>query len=167
MMRRDWGWLGSAAVGSGLYLSGCYTTATVAKIDPLPTRYPVSASPQYVDEQDRIVTERDYQVVRSFAFERVVEAPRHESTQSKLDLAPRLNAIMQSSGGDAVTNLKIEPTAYDHRSHAASSVLKSMGWIFGTVGAMTLVMGLARDDENSQDFKLLGGIFTGIGVAVT
>ncbi len=106
-----------ALLGFALLLSGCYTTKNVVVVPPLETRYPVSASAEYVDPSGAIVTEQKYSVKNSFSFEKTVAAPRHDSQLAELRLESDLDRFVEASRGDAVTNLRIRATEYDAGSH--------------------------------------------------
>lgn len=150
-------------------VAGCYTTTNVATLAPLHTAYPVSASPQYVDQHGNIVTEKDYQVVQPFAFSRVVAAPPHSETVTPLAFEPDLDRIMSTAGGDAITSMKVAATNYDVGSHGSSAAWKITGWTFGLTGATFAVIGAAVGDDPQAGTQLgtnliiAGGITAGIG----
>lgn len=146
-------------------LTGCYTTKNVVSVPPLETRYPVSASPQFVDANGTIVTDADYAVSKSFAFEKTMDAPRHESRQAALRLEYDLDRLVSEGQGDAVTNLRIEATEYDTGSHGSSAGLQIMGWSFSLAGGAILATGLAvENDAMRKVFVPMGSATLGIGL---
>ncbi len=151
----------SVALCAGV-CAGCYTTKNVVAVSPLETRYPVSATAQYVDGSGNIITEREYQVVKPFEFERTMTGPRHSETEARLALEPELDRFVQSSNGEAVTDLKIEAVEYDSGSHGSAAGWKIMGWTFGISGATFLVVG-AADKDLSDVFIPMGAVFAGLG----
>jgi hypothetical protein len=160
----------AAVLGPLAVLAGCYTTTNVATLAPLHTAYPVSASPQYVDQSGNLVTEKDYQVVQPFAFNRVVAAPPHSETVTALAVEPDLDRIMSTTRGDAITSVKIAATRYDAGSHGPAAGWKILGWTFGLCGATLVVTGLAVGDDPQTGtnfgtrFTATGAVLTGIGV---
>lgn len=147
-----------------LATSGCYTTSNVVTMGQLRTKYPVSASGQYVDASGTVVTENEYEVVKPFEFERSIEAERHEDTETELKLQPALDEFLAQAQGDAVTDMKIYATEYDTGSHGSSAGWKIMGWSFGLTGATFLVTGAAVGDEMGGTFMTLGAVFAGVGL---
>lgn len=128
-----------------LACTGCYTTKHVVTVAPLETRFPVSASGQYFDASGSIVGAKGYAVRQPFAFDRVVQAPRHDTTETRLSLESDLEQLVAASGGDAVTDLKIEGTSYDPGSHYSSARWSYLGWTFGLIGGAAVGVGLAED----------------------
>jgi hypothetical protein len=126
---------------------GCYRTTNVATLTPLHTVYPVSASSQYVAPGGAIVTEKQYQVVQPFSFQRAIQAAPHEETLTALALQPDLDRIMSTSRGDAITDMRISATNYDAGSHGPAAGWKILGWTFGLTGATLAVTGLAVGDN--------------------
>ena len=160
----------AAVLGPLALLAGCYKTTNVATLTPLHTAYPVSASPQYVDQSGQIVTEKDYEVVQPFSFNRIVQAPPHEETVTALAFEPDLDRIMNTSQGDAITNMQVAATNYDVGSHSSAAGWKIAGWTFGITGATFLVAGAAiRDDPQTEpkigtNLMVTGAVCAGIGV---
>lgn len=147
------------------FLSGCYTTTNVVTVKPLRTKYPVSASAQYVDANGDIVTDEHYDVVESFQFEKRVEVRIHEEDETMLQLEADLDRILAEHRGDALTQVSIAGTDYDPGSHSSAATWKLMGWTFGLMGAATLGLGLAVDEEPRTILLTMGGVFLGVGVA--
>jgi hypothetical protein len=131
-------------------------------VTPLDTKYPVSASGAFVDSSGSIVDSKQYASVKSFEFERTVSAPRHSETEARLALEPELDALVNQSGGDAVTELKIEGIDYQPGSHYTSALWKQWGWMFGVTGATFLVVGAANEDLRGS-FVPAGAVIAGIG----
>lgn len=160
----------AAVLGPLAVLAGCYTTTNVATLAPLHTAYPVSASPQYVDQSGNIVTEKDYQVVQPFTFNRIVQAPTHSETVTPLAFEPDLDRIMSTTQGDAITSMKVAATNYDTGSHGPAAGWKILGWTFGICGATLAVTGLAVGDDPQNGtnfgtrFTVTGGVLAGVGV---
>jgi len=144
--------------------TGCYTTQNVVTMSPLETRYPVSASGQYVDGSGAVVNDDQYQVERPFSFEKTVTSPRHETTEAPLKLEPELDRIMAQGQGDAITNLKVEAVNYDHGSHGSAAGWKIMGWSFALTGGTFLAVGAASSNDKIRDvFVPVGAVTAGIG----
>lgn len=143
--------------------AGCYTTTNTVTLAPLRTHYPVSASPQYVDAQGKIVTDEEYDVVQSFEFERKVEAPRHDDTESSLKLEAELDRALAQSNGDAITEMSVYASDYDPGSHGSAAGWKIMGWTFGLTGLTFVGLGAAMDSDVSGTFFVVGGVMAGLG----
>jgi hypothetical protein len=146
---------------------GCYTTSNVVSLPPLETAYPVSASSSYVSSEGTIVEKDGYRALPSFAFEKAVQSPRHAETSTVLRLEPDLDRLVKASGGDAITNLRIEPIDYDSGSHDSAARTNHTGWVFaiGGLGALS-VGGLAAahsDGDNARMGLAIGGAFAGAG----
>jgi hypothetical protein len=148
---------------AALLCSGCYTTTHVVNVPPLRTKYPVSASGQYIDNGGALVTEDQYQVVQSFDFKKTVEAPRHEASEATLKLEAELDQILAQHQGDALTQVNIAATDYDPGSHGSAAGWKILGWTLGLTGATFAVAGAASDYE-SEGLIAVGGVFLGLGV---
>ncbi|HEX2734712.1 MAG TPA: hypothetical protein VHM70_24070 [Polyangiaceae bacterium] len=153
---------GAVLTLSGALLSGCYTTTNVVTMTPLKTKYPVSASGQYLDANGAIVTEDNYQVLKEFDFQKQVESPRHETTETRLKLEADLDRILAEQHGDALTDVKIVATQYDPGSHGSAAGWKIMGWSFGVTGATLMVAGASIDDGGP--LIGVGGVVLGVGV---
>lgn len=146
----------------GLLCSGCYTSRNVVTVTSLDTKYPVSASGQFLDSGGAIVTEKQYSVVAPFDFEKTVTAPRHSSAETRFALEPELDRLVSQHGGDAVTELKIEGIDYRTGSHSTSAFWKQWGWMFGLTGGTFLVVGAADSDLRGA-FIPTGAVVAGIG----
>jgi hypothetical protein len=159
----------AAVLGPLAVLAGCYTTTNVATLAPLHTAYPVSASRQYVDQSGQIVTEKDYQVVQPFSFDRIVQAPPHEATATALALEPDLDRILSAARGDAITNMKIVATDYDAGSHGTSAAWKISGWFFGVTGVALVVAGASVGNDpqagthDGDNLLIAGAVTAGVG----
>lgn len=144
--------------------TGCYRTSNTVTLEPLETKVPVSASGQYVDAQGKIVNEAQYEVVDSFQFEQQVRAPRHDKTETKLDIDEEIDSIVAQAGGQAVTDLRIEATGYDSGSHEPAAMWKQMGWMFLGTGAGLFVVGVAANDPEVNDVMYpAAAVFAGLG----
>jgi len=147
---------------------GCYSTSNVARMPPLETSYPVSASPSYVSVDGTIVDPSEYRVVDSFGFERQVAGPRHTDSDTTLHLEPDLDRIVHKAHGDAVTQLKVDVIDYDPGSHQVSAGLKQIGWMFSLSGACGLALGGAmaanHDSDNATGALAAGGAFAALGL---
>jgi hypothetical protein len=148
-----------------LAVPGCYRTANVASLPPLETAYPVSASSSYVSSEGAIVRKTDYRALPSFAFEKALKSPRHTQTNAALRLEPELDRLVAASGGDAITNLRVEPIDYDFGSHDSAARASHAGWVFaiGGLGALS-VGGLAAahsDGDNARIGLTIGSAFAG------
>jgi hypothetical protein len=154
----------SLACAAAIVTTGCYTTTNVATMGPLHTKYPVSASGQYVDSSGAIVVENEYTVVKPFEFDRPIEGARHDDTETEIVLQPELDRILAESQGDAVTDIKIYAADYDTGSHGSSAGWKVMGWTFGLTGATFLVTGAAVGGDAAEPLLIVGGVFGGIGL---
>jgi hypothetical protein len=161
-------WRGALGLGLLVAANGCYWTANVATFSPLKTSYPVSASPQYIDGDGTIVTENQYQVVAPFEFTHTVEGPRHEETETRINLEPNLDPIVAKAQGDAVTHMKIDGAEYRSGSHGSSGGLKLVGWSFSLLGGMALtVAAVVTAGDHPERATLLwgmGGATAGAGV---
>lgn len=152
-----------AALAAGaLFTTGCYTTTHVVNVTPLKTKYPVSASGQFLDESGAIVTEDGYTVVSAFDFNRQLEAPRHATTTTRLELEDELNRILSEKQGDAMTDVRIVATDYDPGSHGSAAGWKIMGWTFGLSGATLMAVGAGAED--ATPLLAVGGVLLGVGV---
>lgn len=151
-----------AGMATCFLLSGCYTTKNVVAVTPLETKYPVSASGEYVDASGNVVNAKQYGQVKPFEFERTIQAPRHSTTETRLALEPELDRIVAQSGGDAITDLKIEGIAYEPGSHYTSALWKQWGWAFGVSGGVFLIAG-AADEDLRGSFIPVGLVLGGIG----
>lgn len=161
MTRLGSGVLSVLALGA----TGCYTTHNVATLSPLDTAYPVSASSQYVDRSGAVVDDEGYTVERPFEFEKTVSAPRHESTETALELRPELDRLLASSHGDAITNLKVQAVRYEAGSHVSAANWKILGWTCGLSGGALLAAGAATDRDTIRSPLLTtGAVFAGVGV---
>jgi hypothetical protein len=150
----------------GLFAAGCYTTTNVARLEPLHTAYPVSASAQYVDGDGQIVTENEYSVVQPFSFDQRIEAPRHGSAHTALVLQPDLDRIVAASRGDAITKLKLQAIDYDVGSHRHAAGWKQFGWLFGVTGLLGITAGVARGGDNGTVTAEVSAGIAGFGVAL-
>jgi hypothetical protein len=154
-----------ALLGFALLLNGCYTTKNVVVVPPLDTRYPVSASGQFVDANGAIVTEQQYSVKNSFSFERTVAGPRHDSRLAELRLESDLDRFVAANRGDAVTNLRIRASEYDAGSHETSARLQLAGWGLGLTGGALVAVGASLDNEGlGTAFLASGGVMAGLGI---
>jgi hypothetical protein len=151
-------------VGTASVAAGCYTTTNVATLAPLHTAYPVSASSQYVDQSGRIVTDDEYEVVRSFSFHHGVEAEPHRATLTALALQPDLDNIMSTTGGDAITGMKVQAIDYDAGSTYQSAGMKLTGWTLGFTGLAVVALGVGIGDEVGSTVTKVGAVTAGIGV---
>jgi hypothetical protein len=160
----------AAMLGPLALLAGCYTTTNVATLAPLHTAYPVSASSPYVDQSGTIVAENGYQVVQSFTFNRIVQAPRHSKAVIPLAFEPDLDRIMSTTQGDAITNMKVAATNFDAGSHRMAAGLKIFGWTVGITGATLVAIGAAVGDDPQAgthmgtDLVVVGAVTAGVGV---
>lgn len=155
----------SPLVAISAALAGCYTTKNVVSVPPLETRYPVSASAEFVTANGDIVTDEQYAVTKSFSFEKTMDAPRHESHQATLRLEQDLDRLVSEGQGQAVTNLRIEATEYDRGSHGTSAGFQIMGWSFSLAGGAMLATGLAVDSDSARKvFVPMGAATLGIGL---
>ncbi len=156
------------ALAAALLSVGCYSTSNVARMPPLETSYPVSASPSYVSVDGSIVDPSEYRVVDSFGFERQVAGPRHTHTDTTLHIEPDLDRIVQKAHGDAVTRLKVDVIDYDLGSHQVSAGLKQIGWMFSLSGACGLALGGAmaanHDSHDANGALAVGGAFAALGL---
>lgn len=156
------------ALAAALASVGCYSTSNVARMPPLETSYPVSASPSYVSVDGTIVDPSEYRVVDSFGFERQVAGPRHADTDTTLHIEPDLDRIVHKGHGDAVTRLKVDVIDYDPGSHQVSAGLKQIGWMFTLSGACGLAVGGAiaanHDSHNASGALAAGGAFAALGL---
>ncbi|HMA96597.1 MAG TPA: hypothetical protein VKP30_28120 [Polyangiaceae bacterium] len=146
----------------GLLCNGCYTSRNVVTVTSLDTKYPVSASGQYLDTSGAIVSETQYSVVAPFNFEKTVTAPRHQSTETRFPLEPELDRLVNQHGGDAVTDLKIEGIDYQTGSHSSAAFWKQWGWALGLTGGTFLVVGAADADLRGA-FVPTGAVVMGVG----
>lgn len=153
----------TTAFVAAVFASGCYTTSNTVTVTPLDTKYPVSASGQYVTPSGDIVEEKGYNVVEAFEFTKKIEAPRHEEAETELMLEPELNRLMQQHQGDAITQLNIAATRYDPGSHGSAAGWKIIGWTFGITGGTFLLLGATADDDTSGPIMTVGGVFAGLG----
>jgi hypothetical protein len=151
----------AALLGTALS-TGCYTTTHVVSVAPLKTKYPVSASGQFLDEQGAVVTEDNYKVVAPFEFDQRIEAPRHETTETQLKLEANLDRILAENRGDAMTDVSIVATDYDPGSHGSAAGWKILGWTFGLSGATCMAVGAGTEDAGP--LVAVGGVFLGVGV---
>lgn len=145
-------------------VSGCYTTTNTVALSPLKTAYPVSASPMYVDGNGDLVGIQDYRVIKRFEFERRIDAPRHEVSETELELESELNRIRALSRGDAIVNLNIVATGYDAGSHESAAQWKILGWIVAAVGGLFIIGGATTDDPDTRSRAYTAGAVIG-GVA--
>lgn len=137
---------------------GCsYTTDNVVTFSPLQTRHPVSASQSYVAPSGKIVRPEQYEVLRSFALERTVDSPRHDTGSSSLDLGPDIERVLVQSGGTAATNVRVEATDYDRGSHRSAATWKLLGFYFGGTGLALGAVGATEHEGNAQTAALAGG----------
>lgn len=158
----QWGvWCSAGAL---LFAStGCYTTRNLVTMEPLETKFPVSASAQFVDESGAIVDEEGYETVKPFRFERTYEVPRHSDGSAGIELEPELERIVAAAGGDAITELKIEGVNYDSGSHGSAASWKIFGWTMSITGAALIATGAALDAGDA--LYPVGGVILGVGVA--
>jgi hypothetical protein len=146
-------------------VAGCYTTTNVATLGPLHTRYPVSASSQYVDQSGGIVTEKDYEVVQSFSFHHDVDAALHQKTLTVLALEPDLDKIMGAIDGDAITQMRVQAIDYDSGSSYQSAGMKLTGWTLGIAGLTVVALGVGIGSDEGGTVTRVGAVITGLGVA--
>lgn len=162
------GAIGRGALGLGLLVAvnGC-TTTNVVTLSPLRTSYPVSASPAYIEGDGTIVKETQYQVVKPFKFTREVKGPRHDQTETQLNIEPDLDRFVAQAQGNAVTRLRVAATQYSSGSHLSSGALKHMGWGFSLGGTMLLGLGIGIEVDGSlKNTPVIwgaGGALVGIG----
>lgn len=152
------------AIAAAAAMNACYTTANTVSLTPLKTKYPVSASGQYLTNDGALVTEDDYEIIESFEFQKEIAAPRHEQKESRLELEPELDRVLAQHSGDAITQLSISATQYDEGSHASAASWKVLGWSFGITGATLMLVGASSDDTGTS-LLTIGGVFLGMGVA--
>ncbi len=155
---------GSLGLGLLIGTSACYTTTNKITFSSLDTSYPVSASPQYIDNTGAIVTPTEYQVLERFEFVRVAKGPRHEETTTKLNLKPQLDSIMTRTRGDAITRTRIDVLDYNRGSHLTSGVLKLMGWNFSLGGVAFFALIPSAPDRQAATLGAVGGATLGLGV---
>ncbi len=156
--------LSGLLLGSAASLTGCYTTANTVKVTPFETKYPVSLSSAYVEQDGRVCDDKGYEVVRSFSFDTTVQGPRHEETTTRLALEPELDREVAGAGGNAVTNLRIQGVDYDPGSHGAAAGWKIMGWSLSITGGSIAGIGLATDSSASDMLVTMGGVTLGLGL---
>lgn len=132
--------------------SGCaYTTTNTVTLSPLETKYPVSASAEYLDAEGRIVAARDYKVIMPFMFPKDIDGARHAATESKLELAPALDRLVEMAEGNAITKLRVEAVSYDSGAHASAAYWRSTGLHLAIAGGLLLIPGLVSlDSENEK-----------------
>jgi hypothetical protein len=154
-------------LAAALTCVGCYSTSNVARLAPLETGYPVSASRAYVSVDGTIVTPSEYRVVDSFSFERQVVGLRHSDADTVLHIEPDLDRIVRRAHGDAVTRLKVDVIDYDPGSHEISARLKSTGWLLTLSGACALSLGaaMAANPQNARIGLATGGAFAALGLS--
>ncbi|HRI66153.1 MAG TPA: hypothetical protein PK156_18020 [Polyangium sp.] len=148
--------------------NGCsWTTAHVARMEPVETTYPVSASALYVDNQGHIVGENDYHVVAPFSFTTVVSGERHKETNGPLRLQSDLDRIMAATPGDAMDRVKVEATSWNSGGHFGAAAWKYMGWTFCLLGAPLVGMAgvfQANHERDRAAFWAIGGSTLGLGI---
>jgi hypothetical protein len=155
----------TAIASLALLVGGCGTTNTVV-LTPLETKYPVSASKQYVDTGGNVVREGDYEVVGSFELHKTIEGPLSDDTETPLDFENDLDGYVAEYKGDAVTRVKIIGTDYDLGSMETNANLKFFGWMIGLTGAAFALTGaLIPDDAPPNEMLISGTALFGVGLA--
>lgn len=148
-------------------IAGCaYTTTDTVTLSPLHTKYPVSASPEYVSTSGKLVRPKDYDVLTTFNLHRTIRGSgTHETTTSSLELDSDVDRLVAASGGDAVTEMKIEGVDYDRGSHRSSASWKLVGWTFAITSVPFFIGGIAAESSRDQTILVASGAgILGIGL---
>ena len=130
--------------------TGCATN--VVTLSPLDTKHPVSASAEYVDHDGAVVRAEDYEVVAPFDFAKEART-RWAHGSSELQIAPKLDGLVQAAHGDAVTNLRIQATSLSQHQNLFSI----MGLGVSAVGLILLAPAISamNDPEKSTNPMLV------------
>jgi hypothetical protein len=139
-------------------ISGCaYTTTDTVTLSPLHTKYPVSASPEYVAVSGEVVRRKDYDILSTFDLHRTIPGATHETTTTSLELDSDVDRLVAASGGDAVTDMKIESVDYDRGSHRSAATWKLVGWTFAIASTPLFIGGLVADSSRDQTILVTSG----------
>lgn len=151
-----------------LLASGCVTSTSIVHLDPMQTRYPVSASGQYLDSRGQVVKPGEYRSLRSFKLDRSVDVPAGTTAAVPLDIQADLDRLVDSTGGDAVTNVTLQATSFVPEGHASVALWQSLGTlglVFGGPFALVGGAAIATDPQLRHDSQMIAMGAVGTAVA--
>lgn len=157
----------------GLASGGCLHgySANHAYMEPLQTKYPVSATGHYL-ERGAIIAPEQYLPLKSFHLERTFQGKAFRQSVVSMELERDLDQIVERAGGDALTNVTIRANNYDEGGHRAVG-WNVLGWMCMFPGIV--VTGLTMLDDGHHDayfnepgdykYYAIGGGLIALGVA--